>query len=177
VDETGAVGSSTETGKILLDTENLLMDAVKQSGFPAVILRVAGIYGPGRGYYLQSYLKQEARIEGSGDRYLNMAHRDDVAGAIIAAMERGRAGELYNVVDDEPVKQMDFYRWLAKKTGRGLPPVIEENSGMGMRRGVTNKRLSNRKLKTELGYSFQYPTFREGLAPELPSRAGADENI
>ena len=84
--------------------------------FPAVILRVAGIYGPERGHWFRQFLNDEARIEGDGSRWLNMIHRDDVAGCIIAALKNGRAGEIYNAVDDEPVRQIDFFRWLAERS-------------------------------------------------------------
>ena len=79
-----------------------------------MILRVAGIYGPDRGHWFKQFLKNEARIEGDGSRFLNMIHRDDVIGCIIAALKSGRPGEIYNAVDDEPVSQMNFFQWLAE---------------------------------------------------------------
>ena len=89
-----------------------------------MILRVAGIYGPERGYLLKQYLKNEARIEGRGERILNMIHRDDLIGVIIAALKSGRAGEIYNAVDDEPVTQFTFFEWLAGTLGKDLPPSV-----------------------------------------------------
>ena len=135
--------------------------------FPAVILRLAGIYGPGRGYWFKQYLKDEARIEGSGARILNMIHRDDVAGAIIAALKSGRPGEVYNVVDDEPVTQFHFFQWLSGPLGKELPPSVPEDPEAVRKRGVTNKKVSNRRLKMELGYQFKYPTFRQGYTAEI----------
>ena len=73
-----------------------------------MILRVAGIYGPGRGHWFKQFLRGEARIEGDGSRCLNMIHRDDLIGCIIAALEHGRPGEIYNAVDNEPVRQLKF---------------------------------------------------------------------
>jgi len=90
-----------------------------------------------------------------------------VIGCIIAALERGRPGEIYNAVDDEPVTQRDFFAWLAAKLNRPMPPSAPEDAEMSRKRGVTNKRLSNRKLKAELGYAFRYPTFREGYGAEI----------
>src|SRR5262245_17570283 len=104
VAETSPTEPVAETACVLLETENLLFKAAS-ANFPAVILRVAGIYGPGRGYWFKQFLRGEAKINGEGQRYLNMVHRDDVVGAIIAALEKGRPGEIYNVVDDEPVIQ------------------------------------------------------------------------
>ena len=163
VTEISPTEPSSETARLLLETEKILMQAAPQN-FPAVILRVAGIYGPGRGYWLKQFLQGEAKIEGKGERFLNMVHRDDTAGAIVAALEKGRPGEIYNVVDDEPVTQLDLYRWLAATSGRDVPPLIESERQGTRKRGWTNKRISNRKLKTELAYQFKYPTFREGFS-------------
>ena len=137
------------------------------SGFPAVILRVAGIYGPERGHWFKQFLKGAAHIEGDGSRCLNMIHRDDLVGCIIAALKNGRAGEIYNAADNEPVSQLRFFQWLAQAVDKPMPPAAPENPDAGRRRGVTNKRVSNRKLKQELGYQFKHPTFREGCRAEL----------
>lgn len=150
-----------DTARILLETEKVLSQAAAQN-FPAVTLRVAGIYGPGRGHWFKQFLQGEARIEGKGERFLNMVHRDDVVGAIIAALEKGRPGEIYNVVDDEPVTQLGLFQWLATTLGKDMPPFVTHAERGDRKRGWTNKRISNRKLKTELGYQFKYPTFREG---------------
>ena len=155
------------TSKILVETEKVLLAAVTERKFPAVILRVAGIYGPERGHWFKQFLKNEARIEGDGSRFLNMIHRDDLAGCIIAALKSGRAGEIYNAVDDEPVSLLHFFRWLAQAVDKPLPPAVPENPDDNRKRGVTNKRVSNRKLKMELGHPFKYPTFRQGYSAEL----------
>ena len=145
----------------------MLLEAVRQRNFPAVILRVAGIYGPDRGYWFKQYLKDAATIEGKGERILNMIHRDDVVGAIIAALKNGRPGEIYNAVDDEPVEQLSFFRWLSETLGRDLPRFVPEDREGLCKRGITNKRISNRRLKAELGYQFKHRTFRQGYAAEI----------
>jgi nucleoside-diphosphate-sugar epimerase len=167
VHETSPAEPATPTGRILLATEKLLLEAVRARQFPAVLLRVAGIYGPGRGHYLLQYLKGEATISGQGERLLNMIHRDDVVGAIITALQSGRAGEIYNLVDDEPVSQIHFFRWLSETLGRDMPPFVSETAAAAAKRGATNKKVLNRKLKMELGYSFRYPTFRQGCTAEI----------
>jgi len=156
-----------ETANILLETEKLLLAAVQEKKFPAVILRVAGIYGPGRGHWFKQYLKDEARIEGDGSRLLNMIHRDDLTGCIIAALKNGRPGEIYNAADDEPVSQLHFFQWLAQALDKPLPTAGPENPDELRKRGLTNKRVSNRKLKMELGHQFKYPNFRKGYSAEL----------
>ncbi len=156
-----------ETAKILVETEKLLLAAMQEKKLPAVILRVAGIYGPDRGHWFKQFLKNEARMEGDGSRFLNMIHRDDLIGCIIAALKNGRAGEIYNAVDDEPVSQLHFFQWLAQALDKPLPPSEPENPVENRKRGVTNKRVSNRRLKMELGYQFKYPNFRKGYSAEL----------
>lgn len=167
VDESSPTDPASETGRILVQTEKVLLQAAGSQGFPSVILRLAGIYGPGRGYWLRQFLSGEARLEGDGSRILNMVHRDDVIGAVEAGLDRGATGSIYNVVDNEPVSQFDLFGWLAQKTGRGMPASAPAPAGLQSRRGATNKRISNRKLTAELNYRFRYPTFREGFSAEL----------
>jgi nucleoside-diphosphate-sugar epimerase len=165
--ETAPAEPPSPTGQILRATEQLLLEAARLHGLPAVILRVAGIYGPGRGYFFKQFLSGEARMEGAGERHLNMIHRDDVVGAIIAALWQGQPGEIYHACDDEPVPQIEFFRWLAGQLGRDLPPAIAPDAALSRKRGVSNKRISNARLKTDLNYRCQYPTFREGYAAEI----------
>jgi nucleoside-diphosphate-sugar epimerase len=165
VKESSPTEPTAETSKILVETEKVLLNAATQKKFPAVILRVAGIYGPDRGHWFKQFLKDAAHLEGDGARILNMIHRDDLVGCIIAALKNGRAGEIYNAADDEPVSQLHFFQWLAQAVDKPLPPSVPEN--LDRRRGATNKRVSNRKLKMELGHRFKYPTFRQGYSAEL----------
>jgi len=179
VKESSPTEPSVETAKVLLETEKALLAAVAERKFPTVILRVAGIYGPDRGHGFKQFLKNEARMEGDGSRIMNMIHRDDLIGCIIAALKNGRPGEIYNAADDEPVSQLHFFQWLAQALDKPLPPsepaaaalarsgAPQENPDENRKRGVTNKRVSNRRLKMELGYQFKYPNFRKGYSAEL----------
>jgi nucleoside-diphosphate-sugar epimerase len=167
VKESSPTEPLVETAKILLETEKLLLAAVAERKFPAVILRVAGIYGPDRGHWFKQFLKNEARMEGDGSRFLNMIYRDDLIGCVIAALKNGRPGEIYNAADDEPVSQLHFFQWLVQALDKPLPPSEPENPDAARKRGVTSKRVSNRKLKMELGYQFKYPNFRKGYSAEL----------
>jgi nucleoside-diphosphate-sugar epimerase len=130
-------------------------------------VRVAGIYGPGRSRLLEQVLHNEAAIEGSGERIMNMIHLEDAVGAVIAALERGSAGEIYNAVDDEPVSQMDFYQWLTGVLGREPPPFVPEAPEASPKPTLANRRVSNRRLKADLGYRLKYPTFRQGYTAEI----------
>jgi nucleoside-diphosphate-sugar epimerase len=188
--EESPVEPDAKTAKILVEAEKVLIEAAGGSGtgvppvrtgkhgrdsratiFPAVILRLAGIYGPGRGHWFRQFLRGEARIEGDGSRWLNMIQRDDAIGCIIAALERGKPGEIYNAVDDEPVTQLNFFKWLAAELKRPLPPEISADEEIRRKRGVTNKRVSNAKLRAELKYEFKFPDFRAGYATEIAGRS------
>ena len=96
-----------------------------------------------------------------------MIQRDDLVGIIIAALKNGRPGEIYNAVDDEPVAQVHFFRWLSETLGKWMPPFAAEPENGDRKRGVTKKKVSNRRLKMELGYQFKYPTFRQGYTAEI----------
>jgi nucleoside-diphosphate-sugar epimerase len=167
VKETSPAQPTTEMGLVLAETEQTLLRAFRDRKFPAVLLRVAGIYGPGRGHLFLQYLKDDARIAGKGERLLNMIHRDDAVAAIIAALKNGRPGEIYNVVDDEPVPQIHFFRWLSETLGKNMPPFAEGGAGEGRKRVLTHKKVSNRRLRMELGCPLRYPTFRQGYTAEI----------
>ena len=182
VTETSPTEPEAPKAKILVEAEKLLLAASSgsrgrsphQQNFPAVILRVAGIYGPGRGHWFKAFLRGEARIEGDGARSLNMIHRDDLIGVLIAALERGTPGEVYNAADQEPVSQRRFFEWLAAELNRPLPPTVAADAETWRKRGVTNKRISNAKLRAELKYEFRFPDFRAGYTAEIQRQAAED---
>jgi nucleoside-diphosphate-sugar epimerase len=174
VTEKSLAEPEADPAKVLVETEKLLLDSVSGSRgrsphqiFPAVILRVAGIYGPGRGHWFKQFLRGAARIEGDGARWLNMIHRDDLIGVIIAALRDAKPGEIFNAADNEPVSQLKFFEWLSAELKRPMPPTVPADSEIWRKRGVTNKRVSNVKLRAELKYGFQFPDFRAGYAAEI----------
>ncbi len=168
VKETSPTSPAAETAQILVQAEQALVEAAQQKKFPSVILRVAGIYGPERGHAFRQFLDNEVKIPAKGERIMNMIHVDDLVGIIIAALKNGRAGEIYNAVDDEPVAQVHFFRWMSETLGKWMPPFAEDGEESAERkRGITNKKVQNRKLKMELGYTFKYENFRKGYTAEI----------
>ena len=166
VTEQSPAQPESATAKILVETEESLL-AAAWNEFPAIILRVAGIYGPERGHAFKQFLSGDARIEGDGARFLNMIHRDDLISVIIAALEHGTPDEIYNAADDEPVTQLKFFEWLATRLNRPLPPRVAADGETSRKRGVTNKRVSNAKLRAQLNYQFKFPDFRAGYTAEI----------
>jgi nucleoside-diphosphate-sugar epimerase len=151
-----------ESGRILLETENLVL---ARGG---IVARLAGIYGPGRSALLSNFLTGQAIIDPENDRFINQVHRDDIAAAVFQLLNRQLQGnEIYNVVDDQPIRQSECYRWLAERLNRSLPPVGKLT--LQGKRGDSNKRVSNAKLR-RLGWILRYPTFAEAMVKSiLPS--------
>ncbi|MBM3877127.1 MAG: SDR family oxidoreductase [Verrucomicrobia bacterium] len=166
VDESAATEPTSETGRVLVQAEQMVMQAWRVRKFPAVVLRLAGIYGPGRGHLFKQFLSGEARIEGDGARFINMVHVEDAAGAVMTALERAQPGGVYNVADDAPVSERAFFEWIAGELGRAMPPAAAEAGRVPRKRAVTHKRVSNAKLKSA-GWRLKFPTFREGYAREI----------
>jgi nucleoside-diphosphate-sugar epimerase len=160
VDESSATEPEAATGKALVEMEKLVLNQ------PAgVVMRISGIYGPCRGHLYKQFLSGEARITGKPERHLNMVHRDDIVAAFVAALEHSHPRNAYNITDDEPVRQVDFYKWFATQLGRPMPEAA--SSETDRKRAVTDKRVSNRKARHELKWQLRYPTFREGFAGDI----------
>lgn len=164
VTEASAIIPNSPTSRVLVQAEQELLRVRRETGFPASILRVAGIYGPGRGHLFKQYVRGEATIRDNGQSWLNMIHVEDAAGVIAHLLHQSERDEIYNVADNEPVTQIEFFRWLAERLGKSMPASAPPDPNR--KRGVTNKRVSNEKL-VRSGYQFIYPTFREGYAPEI----------
>ena len=167
VDENSPANPLRETGRFLRKTE----DSVLEWG--GAVARLAGLYGPGRCVPLQKLLDGEAIIEGNGERFMNMLHRSDAAGALRFLAETPAKG-LFNAVDDHPISQLDWFRYACEHFKKPIPPFGPRD--LNRKRGWTNKRVSNQKLRS-LGWYPLYPSFREGLATFNGSRdASAPRN-
>ena len=167
VKETSPTTPESSTAKILVETEQLLLQAAQETQFPAIILRVAGIYGPDRCQLIQHFIDNTTRLSPDGRRVINLIHRDDLVITQIGILKSGRAGEIYNAVDDEPVSELHLYQWLAESLGKYMPPFATLAEEAARTRRITNKKVSNRRLKMEIGCVFKYPTFRQGYTAEI----------
>jgi nucleoside-diphosphate-sugar epimerase len=142
-----------ETGRILRETEDFVLS---RSG---AVARIAGIYGPARSVLLGKFLTGEAVIEGDGSRWINQAHRDDIASALFAIATHGESG-IFNIADDEPISQRALYERLAKHFQRPLPPTGPVDSTR--KRGWTHKRVSNAKLRA-LGWQPRFSSIFDAV--------------
>src|SRR5262249_57188389 len=129
----------------------------------AVILRFAGIYGPGRLLGRQAVEAGEPLV-GDPDRWLNLIHVEDGAAAVLAAEARGEPGAVYNVCDDRPVRRRAFYAELARLLGAPKPRFVPPAPGAPLPpHERTNRRILNRRLRAGLGVGLRYPRFEQGL--------------
>jgi nucleoside-diphosphate-sugar epimerase len=128
-----------------------------------VILRLAPIYGPGRGVR-QRLRKGDYRILDDGQHVTSRIHVDDIVRVVFAAEERAPARARYMVADDEPTTQGQYAAWLSERMGIAMPPsrqIIEPGKPRVAHR---NRRIRNARMKQELGIELRYPSFREGEA-------------
>ncbi|OPZ00094.1 NAD(P)-dependent oxidoreductase [Bradyrhizobium sacchari] len=129
------------------------------------ILRLAGIYGPGRNALVTLRAGTARRIVKPGQVF-NRIHADDIASAIMAAILHGRGGT-WNVCDDEPAPPQDVIAYAAQLMGVAPPPEeafeTAEMSAMARSFYASSARVSNAKLKCEFGVTLAYPTYREAL--------------
>jgi nucleoside-diphosphate-sugar epimerase len=161
VDETSPTEPQHFTGRRVLEGERVLLDGP----FPATVLRLGGIYGPGRTSLIERVRQGLAACREGLPLYTNRIHRDDCAGALHHLMTLPQPDSHYIGVDHESADYCDVLRWLAAQLG-GPSPRVEASSAMDSRRHRTNKRCRHDKLIAS-GYVFHYPTFREGYAALL----------
>ena len=129
------------------------------------ILRLAGIYGPGRNALVTLRSGTARRIIKPGQVF-NRIHVDDIASAIMAAIDHGSGG-IWNVCDDEPAPPQDVIAYAAQLMGVAPPDeeafATAEMSAMARSFYASSARVSNARLKHELGVPLAYPTYRHGL--------------
>lgn len=156
VDEGTTPAPGGFSGRVLREAEELLTRRLDGTGTVPVVLRLGGIYGPGRTRLIDQVRGGTAVIP-DRPRYTNRIHRDDAAGAIVHLCTIAEEpAPVYVGVDDDPAELGDVLRFLASELGLDVPP----SGSAGEARGG-NKRCSNALLRGT-GHSFTYPTFREG---------------
>jgi nucleoside-diphosphate-sugar epimerase len=166
VDETSATRTRTARGRARLEDEARWTAAARTRGAEADILRLAGIYGPGRNALVNVRRGEARRIIKPGQVF-NRAHVDDIAEISRLVLTRGLNGQVWNVADDEPAPPQAVIAYAAALLGLEPPPEEPFDqarlSPMAREFYADNKRVSIAKAKAELGFALAYPTYREGL--------------
>jgi nucleoside-diphosphate-sugar epimerase len=139
-----------------------------------IVLRYGGFYGPGSGMapggeQTQMIRKRQFPLVGNGEGVWSFLHTTDVATATLAAIEHGRPGEIYNIVDDEPAPAKVWLPFLADRLGakppRKVPAWVAKfvASPAAVAMMTESRGASNAKAKAELGWKPSYPSWREGF--------------
>ena len=167
VDEDVRPVPESERGRVRLTVEDRWLALGARAGRQVTVLRLAGIYGPGRNAIEDLRDGSARRIDKPGQVF-NRIHVDDIGRAISAAILHDGAGGAWNVADDEPAPAPDVVAYAARLLGVAPPPVIAfadaDLSPMARSFYGANRRVSNRGLKDDLGVRLGYPTYRDGLA-------------
>ena len=162
VDERSACHPAREGGRACLEAERAL--GQHPLGRSSVVLRMAGIYGPGR-IPRRRQLQAGLPIAAPATGFLNLIHVDDAAQVVLAAERTSELPRLFCVSDGNPVVRADYYRALARLLGAIPPRFVPPRPGTPVaERASSSKRVSNLHLLTELAVRLRYPSYREGLA-------------
>jgi nucleoside-diphosphate-sugar epimerase len=171
VDESSPSEPRHEAGIVAREAEELAMRTAGERGQTVLVLRCAGLYGPGR-IIGRASLEQGLPIAGDPARFLNLIHIHDAAEAAIAALDRGKPGAVYLASDDRPVERREYYALAARLLNAPEPrfeapaPNPAETA-----RDESNKRVRNRRMREELGVILRFPDIQAGLPDAI---AGGD---
>lgn len=168
VDEASPATADRPTAQALRDGEALIRNA----DIPGTVVRFSGIYGPDRTRLIDSVVSGSAQRERGETRYLNHIHRDDCAACLAHLMTVENPAALYLATDNEPRTRNEFLEWIADATGSPVPPYADESQDTSR----PSERGGNRRYRNDLlrstGYTFKYPTFREGYGALIAARDG-----
>ena len=163
IDETSATEPQGYSGTVMIDAEQLAL----ASGIPATIVRLTGIYGPGREWLL-SQVRQGYRVTEEPPLYGNRIHAEDAAGLLAFLLKADAQGQAvddcYIGVDDAPAPLAEVVAWLRDYMG------VTQWSEQERVRRTGSKRCSNARARA-LGWAPQYPSYKEGYAAILEGRS------
>ena len=171
IDETQPLAPQTVRAARRADAETALLAWGEQSGVAVIILRVPGIYAAER--LPLALLKRGAPVlRAEDDVYTNHIHADDLAAICHVALERGAAGRVYNASDDSEIKMGDYFDLVADRARLPRPPRVARAAAEAgaIAEGLLSfmresRRLTNTRMKAELGVRLRYPSVYEGVPP------------
>jgi nucleoside-diphosphate-sugar epimerase len=170
VDETAPLTPATERGAARVAAEAEWQALAAATGLPLHIFRLAGIYGPGRGPFAKVRAGTARGIVKPGQVFSRI-HVEDIAQVLQASLDLPDPGAVYNVCDDDPAPPQDVLAHAARLLGLPPPPEIDwleaEMSPMARSFYAESKRVSNDRIKRDLGVRLIHPDYRSGLAALL----------
>ncbi len=177
VDESWPCNPASERGKERLKAEQAWLN----SGLPAEVFRLAGIYGPDRNIVRKLKAGDYRAVRWKPPHYSSRIHADDIVAALLAAMQKPRAGRIVNLADDEPLPHADYVTELAGLIGAPRPGILTPAEGERELSPAMldffrdNKRVSNRLLHQELLPKLKYPSFRDAVDGLLQDLCQSDD--
>jgi nucleoside-diphosphate-sugar epimerase len=169
IDEESPAAPQHESGRACLEAEGRVRGwaAAQTTSAVAVVLRFAGLYGPGR-LVRRTMVERGEPIPGDRSKFLNLIHIDDAAQAAALALTTARPHPLYVVSDDRPVTREEYYSRMARMLSAPTPRFAPAEPGTAeAEREATNKRVCNRRMKLGLVPALRYPDITTGLVAAL----------
>lgn len=169
VTETRTPQPRTERARRRADAERQLREWGRRSGVRVVILRVPGIYAADR-LPVARLERGTPALAPEDDAFVNHVHADDLARIVVAALYRGGCGRMYNASDDAPIRMGDYFDLVAEQFGLPRPRRVTRAEAQAVVPAQLlsfmdeSRRLTNRRLKSELRLKLRYPTVRDGIA-------------
>ncbi len=160
VDEATPPAPASPTAAVLVEAESLVLGAARR-GARASIVRLSGLYGPGRAGMFGRVRSGLLALGPGDDAWMNFCHRDDAVAFVLAALERGAAGAVYHGSDASPARRREVVEWIAGRLG--IPPPRTDRVAPG-----PNRRILSAASRRELGVELRYPSFDAGLAQLVP---------
>ncbi len=166
VDEYSEIRPNSKRGTRRARAESDWYEWMNETGLPVHIFRLAGIYGPGRSA-LDSVRAGIARRINKPGHVFNRIHVDDIVQILLASMAKPNPGAAYNLADDDPVPSWEVITYACELLGIAPPPMIPYNEAdlAPITRSFynDNKRVSNHRIKNELGVTLKYPDYKSGI--------------
>lgn len=174
VDETSDLAPTTARGRSRVQAEQAWQALAAAHDLPLHIFRLAGIYGPGRGPFAKLRNGTARRIVKPGQVFSRI-HVEDIARILMASVDAPAPGAIYNLCDDDPAPPQDIIACAARMLDMPVPPAVDfEHADLGpMARSFysDSKRVSNERIKRDLGITLKYPDYRSALAAILKAEA------
>lgn len=190
LDETTPPAPAFHYARAKHEAERALLDLHRRRGLPVQIARIAAAYGPASPAMMADQVRRgRFPLIGGGRGYASNIHIDDLIAALLAMAERGVAGRVYNLADDQPAPVAEFYGQIARLLGAPPPPTMAPAAGRALvwlvgaasrLRGrpaplpidlvamaAVSHRMANGRMRDELGVRPRYPSYREGLPAAL----------
>jgi nucleoside-diphosphate-sugar epimerase len=161
VDEATPPAPATATGEVLAEAERLVLGAAGSGGVRASIVRLSGLYGPGRVGLVERVRSGMLALGPGDDAWMNFCHLEDAIAVVLAALAAARAGAVFHGSDAHPTRRRDVVTWIAARLG--VPPPRTERPSSG-----PSRRVRAEATRAALGVELEFPSFADGLAPLVP---------